>query len=87
MVSYYDVEVHMITSITLQDIRLHKFTWSLKYHTGPDQRYCCHQIHLPLILHMLNSSLLFLLHSTWHSTQTTEDSPLVEGVDSLKHSV
>jgi hypothetical protein len=28
-----------------------------------------------------------LLHSTWHSTQATEDSPLVEGVDSLKHSV
>jgi hypothetical protein len=28
-----------------------------------------------------------LLHSTWHSTQATEDSPLVEGVDSLKCSV
>jgi hypothetical protein len=28
-----------------------------------------------------------LLHSTWRSTQATEDSPLVEGVASLKHSV
>jgi hypothetical protein len=28
-----------------------------------------------------------LLRSTWRSTQATEDSPLVEGVDSLKHSV
>jgi hypothetical protein len=28
-----------------------------------------------------------LLHSTWCSMQATEDSPLVEGVDSLKHSV
>jgi hypothetical protein len=27
---------------------------------------------------------LNMLHSTWHSTQATEDSPLVEGVDSLK---
>jgi hypothetical protein len=28
-----------------------------------------------------------LLHSTWRSTQATEDSPLIEGVGSLKHSV
>jgi hypothetical protein len=28
-----------------------------------------------------------VLHSTWRSTQATEDSPLVEGVDSLKRSV
>jgi hypothetical protein len=30
---------------------------------------------------------LGVLRSTWRSTQATEDSPLVEGVDSLKHSV
>jgi hypothetical protein len=28
-----------------------------------------------------------VLRSTWRSTQATEDSPLVEGVDSLKRSV
>jgi hypothetical protein len=37
--------------------------------------------------HELECHTRLLLRSTWRSTQATEDSPLVEGVDSLKRSV
>jgi hypothetical protein len=43
------------------------------------------QLWIPTKLH--SGGMRHLLHSTWHSMQDIEDSPLVQGVDSLSRSV